>query len=77
MVDINFIDKLKKYDKDNIPDKALRNLRVLTKRPEFEPETIGKQSQACKSLCLWCRAMDSYALVAKEVEPKKKQVAAL
>ena len=29
---------------------------------------------ACKSLCLWCRAIDNYARVVREVEPRRKKV---
>lgn len=77
MVDVGFIDRLKNYDKDNIPDGYLRKLRIQTNKPEFEPNHIGKQSLACKSLCLWARAIDKYAKVAKVVGPKKKKVAEL
>lgn len=58
---MGFMDKLKTYDKDNIPDRYLNKLRVYTKKPEFEPNTIGKVSGACKGMCLWCHAMDKYA----------------
>jgi len=32
---------------------------------------------ACRSLCLWCRAIDNYSKVYKVVEPKKAKVASL
>jgi hypothetical protein len=28
-------------------------------------------------LCLWCKAIDNYSKVAKEVEPKKRKLAEL
>lgn len=75
MVDMGFIDKLKNYDKNNIPDAVLRKLRLSINKPEFDPFNIGKISMACKSLCLWCRAIDNFSKIAKVVEPKKKKVA--
>lgn len=77
MVDVGFIDRLKNYDKDSIPESYLRKLRIHTKKPEFEPSYIGQKSMACKSLCMWCVAIDKYAEVAKIVGPKKKKVAEL
>jgi dynein heavy chain len=77
MVDIAFIDRLKTYDRNNTADAVLRKLRTITNKPEFDPINIGKQSQACKSLCMWCRAIDNYSKIAKVVEPKKKRVAEL
>lgn len=77
MVDMGFIDRLKNYDKNNVPEKVLRQVRPIVSKPEFDPINIGKQSMACKSLCLWCRAIENYSKIAKVVEPKKKRVAEL
>lgn len=33
---------------------------------------VGQQSRAAMSLCLWVRAMDTYATVYRIVEPKRK-----
>lgn len=55
----------------------LKKLRQVTKRPEFDIDEIGKKSLACKSLAMWAKAMDNYAKISKEVEPKKKKVAEL
>ena len=45
--------------------------------PEFDPKVVEKQSMAARSLCMWCRAMDTYSIVAKEVAPKKARLAAM
>ncbi len=37
---------------------------------------VGKQSKAAMSMCLWVRAMDTYAAVFKLVEPKRLALAA-
>jgi dynein heavy chain len=73
--DVKFIEKLKTFDKDNIPPKILKGLEKYVVKPEYTPETVGKQSSAAKSLCMWTFAMDTYSKVAKEVEPKKKRLA--
>lgn len=75
MVDMGFIDKLKNFDKNNVPDTVLRKLRLSINKPEFDPFNIGKVSMACKSLCLWARAIDNYSKISRVVEPKKKKVA--
>lgn len=37
---------------------------------------VGQQSKAAMSMCLWVRAMDTYATVYRIVEPKRKILAA-
>jgi len=73
--DTQFMVRLKTYDKDNIAPKILKNLEKYVTKPEYTPETVGNQSKAAKSLCMWTFAMDTYSKVAKEVEPKKKRLA--
>ena len=73
---MGFLDRLREYDKNVLAEKEnlLKKLRVITKKPEFDIEDIGKKSVACKSLAMWVKAMDAYAKISKEVEPKKKKV---
>lgn len=70
-----FIDRLQKYDKDDINEKNLTKARVYLRRVDFDLTIIGKASQACKSLGQWCYAIDNYAKVAKKVNPLKTKVA--
>ena len=74
MMAIDFMERLMKFDRNNVQENTLRRLRNLTNKPEFEPVYVGQKSLACKSLCMWCRAIDNYAKIAKEVEPKKKKL---
>jgi len=74
LTDPKFIDRLKTFDKDNIPQKVLKQLEKYVTKPEYTPDTVGNQSRAAKSLCMWTHAMDTYSKVAKEVEPKKKKL---
>ena len=46
------------------------------KMADFNPADVKKVSTACGSLCMWVRAMDTYARVAKTVEPKKQKLKA-
>jgi len=67
MMDLNFLERLKNYEKNNINDNILKKLRVYTTKAEFDPQTVGQKNMASKSLCMWCRATDNYSKVAKEV----------
>ena len=71
----DFMDRLTGYDKDNIPDARLKKLRRDYINHElFQVEKVKSVSAAGLGLCLWARAMDVYADVAKEVEPKKMRL---
>ena len=73
--DGNFLVGLSTYDKDHIPEKTIKALQKYVQNVDFVPEKVAKVSQAAKSLCMWVRAMDVYARVAKNVEPKKAKFA--
>ncbi|XP_060697694.1 dynein axonemal heavy chain 6 [Hemiscyllium ocellatum] len=74
--DSNFLKKLMDYDKDNIKPQILQRLQKYINNPDFVPEKVEKVSKACKSMCMWVRAMDLYSRVSKEVEPKRIKLAA-
>ena len=76
MGDSAFLETLQTYDKDNIPEKTISKIQKYIKNDKFMPDTVGKVSKAAKSLCMWARAMDTYARVAKTVEPKKAKLKA-
>lgn len=63
------------YDKDNIPENILKKLKKYMDNPKFTPDAVEKVSRACKSMCMWVRAMDLYAKVIKTVEPKRQRLA--
>jgi len=69
--DSNFMKSLMEFDKDHIPENVVRKLKKYVDDPNFQPDIVAKQSNAAKSLCMWCRAMDVYHEVAKVVEPKR------
>lgn len=72
--DMKFLDKLKEYDKDNIPPKTIRQLAKFMADEEFTPETLSTISTAATSLCMWARAMYTYDTVAKNIAPKKENL---
>jgi dynein heavy chain len=71
--DPNFIQTLKDFDKNNIPDKVLRKINKYTSLPDFQPEKVGAVSAAAKSLCLWVRAIEVYGQVYRVVQPKQER----
>lgn len=72
MSQMDFMDKLKDYDKDNIPPKIIKKVEKYYNDPRFVPDEIKKQSSAAMCLCMWVRAMVVYDKVAKNIEPKKQ-----
>eukprot|EP00930_Biecheleria_cincta_P074768 TRINITY_DN6197_c0_g1_i1.p1 TRINITY_DN6197_c0_g1~~TRINITY_DN6197_c0_g1_i1.p1 ORF type:complete len:4188 (+),score=808.10 TRINITY_DN6197_c0_g1_i1:1794-12566(+) len=73
--DPKFLERLKEYDKDNIPEDVMAKLGPLETDPDFEPDVIKKASVAACGVCKWARAMIVYDRVAKMVGPKKEQLA--
>ena len=72
MSQMDFMDQLKSYDKDNIPKKTIGKVKKYFDDPRFLPDEIKKQSSAAMCLCMWVRAMVVYDKVAKGIEPKKE-----
>ncbi|XP_078146083.1 dynein axonemal heavy chain 6 [Centroberyx gerrardi] len=73
--DSNFLKRLTDYDKDNIKPQILQKLQKYVNNPDFIPEKVEKVSKACRSMCMWVRAMDLYSRVLKEVGPKRAKLA--
>uniref|UniRef100_A0A803T305 AAA+ ATPase domain-containing protein n=1 Tax=Anolis carolinensis TaxID=28377 RepID=A0A803T305_ANOCA len=72
--DSTFLRKLLEYDKENIKSQVLQKLQKYINNPDFVPEKVEKVSKACKSMCMWVRAMDLYSRVVKIVEPKRQKL---
>lgn len=74
--DMNFLQNLKDYDKDNIPPSVMSVVNKSYMNDEsFMPHIVAKASSAAEGLCKWVRAMVSYDEVAKVVAPKKEKLA--
>ena len=75
--DMNFLQNLKDYDKDNIAPSIMSVVNKTYMNDEnFMPHIVAKASSAAEGLCKWVRAMVSYDEVAKVVAPKKEKLAA-
>ena len=76
MNDSKFLPSLVEYDKDNIKPEIMKKIRDKYMTNEaFVPELVKKASQAAFGLCCWVRAMETYDRVAKDVAPKRAQLA--
>ena len=73
--DIKFLESLKTYDKDNIPQGIMKKIREkYVTNPYFDPNLVKKVSTACEGLCKWVRAIEVYDRVIKIVAPKKAKL---
>uniref|UniRef100_A0A670K2Q2 Dynein axonemal heavy chain 6 n=1 Tax=Podarcis muralis TaxID=64176 RepID=A0A670K2Q2_PODMU len=72
--DSTFLRRLLEYDKENIGRQVLLKLQKYINNPDFVPEKVEKVSKACKSMCMWVRAMDLYSRIVKVVEPKRQKL---
>jgi len=73
--DMNFLQNLKDYDKDNIAPTVMQIIKkTYMTDNSFMPHIVAKASSAAEGLCKWVRAMVSYDEVAKVVVPKKKKL---
>merc|ERR1719174_1522432 len=69
--DVNFLQRLKTFDKDHISNSTLKKMEKYTKDSTFQPQTVQNVSKAAGALCMWVHAMKMYAEVFREVEPKR------
>lgn len=73
--DMQFLQTLKEYDKDNIkPEIMVKIRKEFIPHKDFKPEIVAKASSAAEGLCKWVIAMDLYDAVAKIVAPKKAKL---
>ncbi|KAK8378939.1 hypothetical protein O3P69_009581 [Scylla paramamosain] len=74
--DLSFLQQLRDYDKDNIPDTLMDKVnKEYVRLPEFDPASVAKASSAAEGLCKWVRAMSVYHAIAKIVAPKRERLA--
>jgi dynein heavy chain len=72
---LDFLDQLKTYDKDNMKDKLIRKVKKYTDMEEFTAEKVAKVSTAAMSLCMWVQAMVTYHTVVKKIAPMRATLA--
>jgi len=58
IADFNFLQSLKDYDKDNIPESQMKEIRTnFIPQELFKPSKVAKASSAAEGLCKWVIAM--------------------
>ncbi|XP_014244414.1 dynein heavy chain 2, axonemal isoform X2 [Cimex lectularius] len=72
--DVNFLNQLRDFDKDHIPEKVLRKIGTYTNNEEFVPEKVGQVSFAAESLAKWVKAIEQYGKIYRVVAPKKAKL---
>jgi dynein heavy chain len=72
----NFLTQIKTYDKDNVSTSMQSKVKKYTKNPDFDPAIVRSSSSAAATLCTWVRAIEIYATVFREVEPKRMKLKA-
>ncbi|GBG24991.1 Dynein heavy chain 6, axonemal [Hondaea fermentalgiana] len=73
--DLNFLQRLIDFDKDNIDPKKIRKLAKYVNEPDFNAEKMKSVSSAACSLCMWVHAIVKYDSVCKNIAPKKAKLA--
>uniref|UniRef100_A0A670I3P5 Dynein axonemal heavy chain 17 n=1 Tax=Podarcis muralis TaxID=64176 RepID=A0A670I3P5_PODMU len=68
----SFLDALKKYDKEHIPESCLKAFKPFQNDPTFDPEFILSKSTAAAGLCSWCLNIVRFYEVYCDVAPKRQ-----
>lgn len=66
-----FLQSMKDYDKDNIPDALIQKVTPMMERDEVKIEQVRKASKALVAVHTWCNAMITYHETLKIVNPKR------
>ena len=64
-----FLDSLKVFDKDNIPDKVLNELKPILALDYFNYDSMIKKSSAAANLANWVINIIEYNRIFRNVEP--------
>lgn len=75
LADMRFLERLKGFNKNEVPDKILKKVNKLLAMEEFDLAKIQRASKAAGGLAQWCKALSYYAEAQKIVRPLLKQQA--
>jgi dynein heavy chain len=70
-----FLSDMSKYDKENIPEKTVKNVKAIVEAPTFDLADVRKANQAMEGICKWSIAMMKYYDLLKIVNPMREKVA--
>ena len=73
MTDPKFCDKMLYFDKDNVSQAVLTKLRSFTRRDDFNPDIIKRNSAAAASIAKWVLAIDFYCAKKENGDDKEEQ----
>lgn len=72
--DSSFLSNCMNFPKDDISNQTLRKLQTYINDPNFKKDVVEKISRAAGSLCEWVIAMDMYARISRNIEPKRNKL---
>lgn len=73
---MDFLTKLREFKPEAVKDKTWDKVRkTYLKDPRFDPVEAAAASAAAANIAKWAQALSEYAIVIKDVEPKKKKYA--
>lgn len=75
MAKSDFLDRLKRYEKDNIPQDILVSVnKLMSNKKVWSIAAIKNSSMAAGQLAEWCAALYKYSEALKKVRPKQAKV---
>jgi len=74
MGDIKFLDNLRTFEKDDLTEKQIVDLKPYIEHEKFNKESMKNISEVAMGLCEWVLAMNTYYNVNLIVKPKKAQL---
>lgn len=69
------LDQLENYPKETIEPDVIKKITPYLNDPKFEPDEVGKASEAAKGLCKWVIAIIKFHEVYQEITPKRHALA--
>lgn len=69
-----FLDRLKSYDREHIPDRVIKKVRPILEGEDFTIAKAEKAATALVGINKWANAMVSYHDLLKIVNPKRQKV---
>jgi dynein heavy chain len=74
LADINFLQRIKNYNKDGIKQSIIDTIGKMKQHENFVPEKIKNESAASGMLGSWADAIHEYAIKRKIVKPKEEKL---
>ena len=69
---MQLLNEMLNFKRDSIPETRIQRIKPYIDSPDFQPDKVERVSVACRSICMWVRAMYKYHEISKLVEPKRQ-----